>query len=107
MANIQEKEENKMGWIQTKWTAEQADNWTKEDYLTFFLSPLIYFLLALGVALSLLMLWYGWITLGVSVVLLIVMIKIIDPKLKAISEDYETKQKQYLEDLEKIARWEE
>jgi hypothetical protein len=35
------------------------------------------------------------------------MIKIIDPKLKAISEDYEIKQKKYLEDLEKIARWEE
>ena len=27
--------------------------------------------------------------------------------LKAISEDYEIKQKKYLEDLEKIARWEE
>ena len=96
-----------MGWIQTKWTAEQADNWTKEDYLTFFLSPLIYFLLVLGVALSLLLLWYGWMILGLSIILLIVMIKIIDPKLRAISEDYETKQKQYLEDLEKIARWEE
>lgn len=35
------------------------------------------------------------------------MIKIIDPKLKAISEDYEIKQKQYLEDLERIARWED
>lgn len=96
-----------MGWIKTKWTAGQADQWTKEDYLTFILSPLIYFLLALGVALSLLLLWYGWVLLAVSVVLLVIMIKIIDPKLKAISEDYETKQKKYLEDLEKIARWEE
>jgi hypothetical protein len=96
-----------MGWIQTKWTAEQADNWTKEDYLSFILSPLIYFLLALGVALSLLLLWYGWIILGVSLILLVVMIKMIDPKLKAISRDYEVKQKKYLEDLEKIERWEE
>lgn len=96
-----------MGWIKTKWTAAQADQWTKEDYLTFILSPLIYFLLALGVALSLLLLWYGWVLLAVSVVLLVIMVKIIDPKLKAISEDYETKQKKYLEDLEKIARWEE
>lgn len=96
-----------MGWIQTKWSAEEADNWTKEDYLTFIISPLIYVLLALGVAFSLLFYWYGWILLGVSIILLVVMIKIIDPKLKAISKDYEAKQKRYLEDLEKIARWEE
>lgn len=96
-----------MGWIKTKWTAQQADRWTKEDYLVFFISPLVYFLLALGVAFSLLLLWYGWLILAVSLILLMIMIKIIDPKLKAISEDYEMKQKKYLEDLEKIARWEE
>ncbi|MFP4081387.1 MAG: hypothetical protein ACLFVG_01380 [Candidatus Aminicenantes bacterium] len=96
-----------MSWIQKKWTAEQADRWSKEDYLTFLISPLIYFLLALGVAFSLLLLWYGWIILAVSVALLVVMIRIIDPKLKAISKDYEIKQKGYLEDLERIARWEE
>ena len=107
MMNSSMKGERKMGWIQTKWTAEQADNWTKEDYLTFFISPLIYFLLALGVALSLLLLWYGWVILGVSIILLVVMIKIIDPKLKAVSRDYEVKQKKYLEELEKIERWEE
>jgi asparagine N-glycosylation enzyme membrane subunit Stt3 len=105
--NSSKKEVHKMGWIQTKWTAEQADNWSKEDYLSFILSPLIYFLLALGVALSLLLLWYGWVLLGVSIILLVVLIKIIDPKLKATSRDYEIKQKKYLEDLEKIARWEE
>ena len=75
--------------------------------VTFIISPLVYFLLAIGVALSLLLLWYGWIILGASLVLLVIMVKIIDPKLKAISEDYEIKQKKYLEDLEKIARWEE
>lgn len=96
-----------MGWIKTKWTAQEADQWTKEDYLTFIISPLIYFLLAVGVALSLLLLWYGWIILAVSLVLLVIMLKIIDPKLKAISEDFEVKQKKYLEELEKIARWEE
>lgn len=96
-----------MGWIQRKWTSQQADRWTKEDYLTFIISPLIYFLLAIGVALSLLLIWYGWLILAVSVILFLVMVKIIDPKLKAISEDYETKQKKYMEDLEKIARWEE
>ncbi len=96
-----------MRGIKTHWTAEQADRWTKEDHVTFIISPLIYFLLAIGVTFSLLLKWYGFVILGMSAVLLIVMIKIIDPKLKAISEDYESKQKQYLEDLEKIARWEE
>ncbi|UCC39798.1 MAG: hypothetical protein JSV96_18815 [Candidatus Aminicenantes bacterium] len=96
-----------MGWIKKRWTVQDADRWTKEDYLTFIISPLIYFLLALGVAFSLLLLWYGWVILGVSLILLVIMIKVIDPKLKALSEDYEMKQKKYLEDLEKIARWEE
>jgi hypothetical protein len=31
---------------------------------------------------------------------------VIDPKLRAVSADYEEKQKQHLERLEKIARWE-
>lgn len=96
-----------MKGIKTKWTPEEADRWSWEDYITFVISPLIYVLLAIGVAFSLLLLWYGWLMLGLSLILLIAMIKIIDPKLKAISEDYETKQKEYLEDLEKIARWEE
>jgi len=96
-----------MKGIQTKWTAAEAEQWTKEDYLTFVLSPLIYFLLALGVAMSLLLLWYGWVILGVSLLLLWLMIRIIDPKLKAISREYEKKQAFYLEEMEKISRWEE
>ena len=96
-----------MSWLKKQWTPEEADRWTKEDYITFIISPLIYFFLALGVAFSLLLRWYGWVILGISLVLLIIMIKIIDPKLKAISEDYEQKQKKYLDELEKITRWEE
>ena len=96
-----------MGWIKRKWTPQQAEQWTREDYLTFVFSPLIYFLLAIGVALSLLLLWYGWIMLGISLILVVIMFRIIDPKLKAISEDYEKKQKKYLEELDKIVRWEE
>jgi membrane protein YdbS with pleckstrin-like domain len=96
-----------MSWIKREWTANEADRWTKEDYLVFIISPLVYVLLAVGTALSLFMLWYGWVLLAASLVLLLVMIWIIDPKLKAISGDYEHKQKQYLEELEKIERWEE
>ncbi len=56
---------------------------------------------------SLLLKWYGWVLLGASIVLLVVLIKVIDPKLKAISLDYEVKQKEYLEELDRISRWEE
>ena len=95
-----------MSWIKRRWTAVEADRWTKEDYLTFIISPLVYVLLMIGTALSLLLRWYGFLLLGAGVALLLVMFWIIDPKLKAISEDYEVKQKQYLEEIEKIARWE-
>ena len=96
-----------MSWIKTDWSAQEAERWSKEDYLTFIISPLVYFLLALGVALSLLLRWYGFVILGASVVLLVIMVKIIDPKLKAISSEYEIRQKKYLEELERISRWEE
>ena len=95
-----------MSWIKRRWTAVEADRWTKEDYLTFVISPLVYVLLMIGTALSLLLRWYGFLLLGAGVALLLLMLWIIDPKLKAISEEYEVKQKHYLEDLEKIARWE-
>jgi len=95
-----------MRWIKRAWTAAEADFWTKEDYLTFIISPLVYVLLMIGTALSLLLRWYGFLLLGIGVALLLLMLWVIDPKLKAISEDYEVKQKQYLEDLERIARWE-
>ena len=96
-----------MSWIKREWTAAEADRWSKEDYVAFVISPLIYVLLALGVMFSLLLKWYGWMLLGASIVLLVVLIKVIDPKLKAISLDYEEKQKQYLEELDRISRWEE
>jgi hypothetical protein len=95
-----------MSLIKRTWTAEEADHWTREDYITFVISPLVYVLLMIGTALSLLLLWYGFVLLALGIVLLLVMLWIIDPKLKAISLDYESKQKQYLEDLEKIERWE-
>jgi hypothetical protein len=95
-----------MSWIKRRWTADEADRWTKEDYVTFVVSPLVYVLLLIGTALSLLLRWYGFLLLGIGLALFLFMLWVIDPKLKAISEDYELKQKNYLEDLEKIARWE-
>lgn len=96
-----------MAFIRRKWTPAAADNWTKEDWITIVISALAYIGLAVGAVLSLLLLYVGFIILGISVILIILMHWIIDPKLRTISEDYEKKQKQYLEDLEKIVRWED
>lgn len=96
-----------MAFIQRKWTPEEADNWAREDWITIILSPLAYMLLTIGVGLSLFLLTWGFIVLTLSVVLIILMHWIIDPKLKAISEKYEKNQKEYLESLEKQVRWED
>ncbi|BBM68821.1 hypothetical protein [Rhodothermus marinus] len=95
-----------MGWIRRNWTAAEADEWTKEDVLAIIISPLAYVALTLGVALSLLLRWEGFVTLGIGIVLTALLHWIIDPKLKAISEEYERKQKEYLQQLEKTVRWE-
>jgi len=96
-----------MALIRRKWTPAAADEWTKEDWIAIVLSPLAYITLAIGVALSMFLFKVGFIILGAAVVLTALMHWVIDPKLKMISEDYEKKQKHYLEELEKIIRWEE
>ena len=96
-----------MGIIKRKWTAAEADEWTKEDWLTIVISPIAYILIMLGIALSFLLLSVGFVLLGLGIVVTIVMHKIIDPKLKAISDEYETKQKDYLVELERSVRWED
>jgi hypothetical protein len=96
-----------MTLIRRVWTAKDADEWTKEDWFAVVLSPIVYGLLTLGVAFSVLLMPLGFVLLGVGLVLMFVMIYIINPKLSVISEDYERKQKQYLEELEKKIKWEE
>ena len=49
----------------------------------------------------------AFIILAAGIILTIIMHWIIDPKLKMISEEYEKKQKEYLETLERNTRWEE
>lgn len=96
-----------MALIRRTWTPAEADEWTREDWYAIVLSPMAYVGLAVGVAMSMLLLKTGFFILGISVLLIILMHWIIDPKLKTVSEDYEKMQKRYLESLEKIERWEE
>ena len=59
----------------------------------------------LGAALSILLQVSGYIMLAIGIVLTILVHVVIDPKLKAISNEYETKQKTYLQELEAKVRW--
>ena len=95
-----------MAFIRKEWTAAEADEWTKEDWITIILSPIIYIILMVGVALACLFMWEGYVMCVVGIILTIIMHKVIDPKLRAISEEYEKKQQAYLSELEASTRWE-
>lgn len=96
-----------MALIRRHWTPDQADEWTKEDWITVVLSPICYILLMIGTALSFLLNIWGFILLAIGIILTYLMHWIIDPKLKVISTEYEKKQHDYLEKLERKVRWEE
>lgn len=95
-----------MALIRRQWTAKQADEWRKEDWIAIVLSALAYIALTIGSALAFLLLTSGFIILGIGIVLTALMYWIIDPKLKMISQEYEKKQKDYLQQIEDIQKWE-
>ncbi len=96
-----------MKLIKREWKPEEADKWSKEDWIVIVISPIAYATLMVGLALSLLFLKEGFIIFGIGIILTVLLHWIIDPKLRAISEEYEKKQKEYLERLQKIVKWEE
>ena len=96
-----------MSLIRRKWTPEEADEWTCEDTFTIIVSPIIYVMLLIGVALSIFLVPAGFVMVGLGIILLLVMIFVIDPKLAAISEGYEKQQKDYMEELERKVKWED
>jgi len=96
-----------MAWIKRNWTPHEADEWTKEDWIAIIISPFSYILITMGMAMSLFLLPMGFLLLATGIVITIIMFWVIDPKLSVISSAYEKKQKQYLENLEQIQRWEE
>lgn len=94
-------------FVKRSWTAAEAEEWTREDWFVIALSPLVMAAFMIGVA-NLLLLQPLGLTLTVSAVLGTFLIYwIIDPKLRAVSAEYETRQAAYLEDLERGLRWEE
>lgn len=96
-----------MPFIRRTWTVEAADRWTREDWLAAALSVVSYLLLIMGSVLSLLAQTLGYALLVVWLGVTLAMYYIIDPKLRAVSADYESKQKGYLKHLEGVTRWKE
>jgi hypothetical protein len=93
-------------FIKRTWTASEAEEWTREDWIAIALSPLVMAAFMLGVAALLLLQSWGLTLTAAAVVGTGFIYWVIDPKLKAISAEYEMKQAAYLEDLERGVRWE-
>jgi sensor histidine kinase YesM len=96
-----------MNLFRKDWTPKEADEWTIHDWVAVIVSPVIYLLLTIGVMLSMLLVTAGFVLLGVAIVLLVLLVRVINPKLDAISEAYEKKQKEYIEELERKVKWED
>lgn len=96
-----------MSLIRREWKPEEADEWTREDTFTIIVSPIIYVLLLIGIALSIFLVPAGFVMLAVGIMLLLVMVFVIEPKLSAVSRGYEKQQKKYLEELERKVKWED
>jgi hypothetical protein len=94
-------------WIKRKWTAEEAEEWSREDWIAIVLAPVVYALTMVGVATALLgqasgvNMLFGALFIGGAIYW------VIDPKLRAISEEYEERQAEYLEDLERSMHWDD
>jgi vacuolar-type H+-ATPase subunit I/STV1 len=96
-----------MGFVRRTWTPAAADRWSREDTIAVVISPIIYMLLMLGVALAALGRIAGYLMIGAGVVLVLLLVYVIHPKLSAVSGEYERKQKGYLEELDRKMKWEE
>ena len=93
--------------IRRRWTAEEAQDWTREDWIAIVLSPMVFAAIMFGLTKLLLLQWSGlWSLLG-AVVGCSVIYWVIDPKLRAVSADYEAQQGSYLDTLERRLRWQE
>jgi len=92
--------------IKREWTPESADEMHKEDWFAIVFSVIAYISLMVGTAMSALLIPTRFFILIICILATIIMYWIIDPKLRAISSEYEKQEKDYLLKLEEIQKWE-
>ena len=92
-------------FIRRSWTPEEADAWSREDWIAIVLSPIAMALGMVGTANVFLGRFSGAWQLGLAVVFTLVIFWVIDPKLRAVSVEYEQQQARYLARLERQMRW--
>jgi hypothetical protein len=91
--------------IKREWTADEAQEWTREDWIAIVLSPLVYGLIMFGLVNLLLLRGSGFTLLALALVGCGVIYWVIDPKLRAVSTEYEQRQSQYVKRLEQRMQW--
>ncbi len=104
---VKEKESGPRPLIRRKWTAAQADGWSREDWIVVVLSPISMGFLMIGVTKTLLLQPGGIMMLAGAIVGIGFIYWVIDPKLRAISAEYEEQQAQYVKELENRLRWQD
>jgi Na+/proline symporter len=101
-----EKRTGRRPLIRRQWTAAEAQDWTREDWIAIVLSPLVYGCVLFGLVRVLLLQPSGLWMLALAVVGSLAIYWVIDPKLRAVSIEYEQRQAGYVADLERKMRWE-
>ena len=99
--------DEKRPFIRRSWTPEQTGDWTREDWIAIILSPLVMAALMIGVTKLLLLQPGGLLLVALAVIGSGVIYWVIDPKLRAVSVEYEAQQEQYVKELEQRLRWQE
>jgi len=93
--------------IRRVWTPEAADAWSREDWIAIVLSPLVMALAMIGAANLFLGRTPGTWQLAAAAGMTVLLFWVIDPKLRAVSVEYEERQARDLERLERLMRWKE
>ena len=96
-----------MSLFKKDWAEHEADRWTVHDLLACIFGVLAFVLVTVGVAGALLLQSWGFVTLGLSVVFTWLTFRVIDPKLRALSRNFEDRQAEYLEAIDRRNRWED
>ena len=94
-------------FIKRRWTAEEAQDWTREDWIAIVLSPLVYGAIMFGLVNLILLRPSGLVQLGLALAGSVAIYWVIDPKLRAVSAEYEQDQSRYVDRLEQRMSWKE